>query len=68
MNPSHPKATASAPQPRPTPDTCKHPRVQVVSRDEDAEYVECVECGDVFDSSEFKDMTIEETKLQSDEE
>lgn len=42
------------------PDQCKHPTVQVVSRDEDAEYVECKECGEVFDSSEFKDMAKEE--------
>ena len=39
---------------------CKHPRVRVVSRTEDAEYVECVECGEVFDSDEFRDMEIEE--------
>ncbi len=47
---------------------CKHPRVQIVSRDEDAEYVECLECREVFESSEFKDMNIEETKLKDDEE
>jgi transcription initiation factor TFIIIB Brf1 subunit/transcription initiation factor TFIIB len=40
---------------------CKHPRVQIVARDEDAEYVECKECGAVFESSEFKDMAIEES-------
>ncbi|HVI09956.1 MAG TPA: hypothetical protein VND65_16835 [Candidatus Binatia bacterium] len=39
---------------------CKHPRVQIVSRDEDAEFVECLECREVFESSELKDMTIEE--------
>jgi uncharacterized Zn-finger protein len=44
---------------------CKHPRVRIVSRDEDSEYVECLECGEVFESSEFKDMTIEETKLKN---
>jgi len=44
---------------------CKHPRVQIVSRDEDAEYVECLECREVFESSEFKDMNIEETKLKN---
>ena len=38
---------------------CLHPRVQVVSRDEDAEYVECLECREVFESSEFRDMDIE---------
>jgi hypothetical protein len=40
---------------------CKHPRVQVVSRDEDAEFVECLECREVFESSELKDMSIEES-------
>jgi hypothetical protein len=39
---------------------CRHPRVRVVAREEDAEFVECLECGDVFDSSEFRDMAIEE--------
>ena len=45
-----------------SPEQCKHPRVQIVSRDEDSEYVECQECGDVFESSELKDMAIEEKK------
>jgi hypothetical protein len=39
---------------------CKHPRVRIVSRQEDVEYVECLECGEVFDSDEFRDMEIEE--------
>lgn len=43
---------------------CKHPRVRVVSRDEENEFVECLECGQVFDSSEFRDMDIEENKLR----
>jgi Zn ribbon nucleic-acid-binding protein len=40
--------------------------VQIVSRDEDAEFVECVECGDVFESSELRDMNIEEGIQESD--
>jgi hypothetical protein len=40
---------------------CKHPRVRIVSRLEDTEFVECLEGGDVFDSEEFRDMEIEET-------
>jgi hypothetical protein len=40
---------------------CKHPKVRIVSRQEDAEFVECLECGEVFDSEEFRDMEIEET-------
>ncbi len=39
---------------------CKHPRVRVVSRQDDVEFVECQDCGDVFDSDEFRDMEIEE--------
>ena len=40
---------------------CRHPKVRIVSRHDDAEYVECLECGEVFDSEEFRDMEIEET-------
>jgi hypothetical protein len=32
---------------------CKHPRVQIVAREEDSEFVEC------------KDMVIEDTKLSN---
>jgi len=40
---------------------CKHPRVQIVSREEDAEFVECLECREIFEASELKDMSIEES-------
>jgi len=46
---------------------CLHPRVQVVSRDEDAEFVECLECREIFESSEFRDMDIE-AKIPTEEE
>ncbi len=45
---------------KPMPQSCRHPRVQIVSRDEDSEFVECLECREIFESSEFKDMDIEE--------
>jgi hypothetical protein len=48
------------PNPRTMATVCKHPKVRVVSRHEDTEYVECMECGDVFDSEEFRDMEIED--------
>ncbi len=54
---------ASNPTMRSNMPICKHPRVQIVAREEDAEFVECLECGEIFESSEFKDMAIEETKL-----
>jgi hypothetical protein len=46
---------------------CKHPKVRIVSRHEDTEYVECLECGDVFDSEEFNDMAIEESAEKEEE-
>lgn len=45
---------------------CKHPRVQIVSRTEDSEFVECKECGEIFESSEFRDMNIEESTQRDD--
>ena len=60
--------TSKSPSPPPSRDTkqhCKHPRVQIVSRDEDSEFVECKECGEIFESSEFKDMNIEERTQES---
>ena len=40
--------------------TSKHPIVKIVAREEDAEFVECQSCGEVFDSAEFSDIAIEE--------
>jgi hypothetical protein len=59
MTPSQP---AQPTKQKVAPEPCKHPQVQIVSRDEDSEYVECKECGEIFESSEFKDMAIEERK------
>ena len=53
------------PEKRSSMEKCKHPRVQIVAREEDAEFVECLECGEIFESSEFKDMAIEDTKLHN---
>jgi hypothetical protein len=47
---------------------CKHPKVRVVAREEDAEYVECLDCGEVFDSNEFQDMAIEESVAEQEDE
>ncbi len=61
MNPSqNTPISKRPPEPVTMAKPCKHPRVRIVAREEDAEFVECQECGDVFDSSEFKDMAIEE--------
>jgi hypothetical protein len=47
---------------------CKHPRVRVVAREDDVEFVECLDCGEVFDSNEFRDMAIEEMQDEEEEE
>jgi hypothetical protein len=68
MNSIHPVTTSSSyPQGEAMEKKCLHPRVQVVSRDEDAEFVECLECREIFESSEFRDMDIE-AKIPSEEE
>lgn len=46
---------------------CKHPIVKIVSRDEDAEFVECQSCGEIFDSAEFSDIAIEEKDEEAEE-
>lgn len=60
MIPSHPQ---QLPEKRAVMPPCKHPRVQIVAREEDAEFVECLDCREIFESSEFKDMAIEDTTL-----
>jgi hypothetical protein len=42
---------------------CQHPRVQIVARQEDTEFVECLDCREIFESSELKDMAIEERAM-----
>jgi hypothetical protein len=49
------------PMSNPMSQKCRHPRVQIVAREEDSEFVECLECREVFESSEFKDMAIEDS-------
>ena len=58
---------SQSPPKKVNPEQCKHPRVQIVSRDEESEYVECQECREVFESSELKDMAIEEKKEPEEE-
>jgi hypothetical protein len=61
-----PTPSSPAPDKRSEMNQCKHPRVQIVSREEDAEFVECLECGEIFEASEFKDMAIEDSNTGSD--
>ena len=40
--------------------SCRHLQVRFVSREEDAEFVECVNCGEIFDAAELRDIAAEE--------
>jgi hypothetical protein len=35
------------------PAACRHSRTQVIAKDSDAEYVECLECGAILESGEL---------------
>jgi len=35
------------------PSTCKHKRTQLVAKDKDAEYVECLDCGAILEAEEL---------------
>jgi hypothetical protein len=59
-----PSSSPQSPEKTSNPTQCKHPRVRIVAREEDAEFVECLECSEVFESSEFRDMSIEEGKAE----
>jgi hypothetical protein len=39
-----------------TPDpACQHRRTQLIAKDDDAQYVECLDCGEIFEVGELKD-------------
>jgi hypothetical protein len=35
--------------------TCKHAHVRLIAKDDDSEYVECLDCGDILEAGERKD-------------
>jgi hypothetical protein len=63
MPSAQPQSNVAQSASSPTNQKCRHPRVQIVAREEDSEFVECLECREVFESSELKDMEIEESSL-----
>jgi hypothetical protein len=32
---------------------CKHKRTQLIAKDDDAQYVECLDCGEILESGEI---------------
>lgn len=37
------------------PAACKHPRTRLIAKDQDAEYVECLDCGAILEAGELKE-------------
>lgn len=35
--------------------TCKHERVRLIAKDDDSEYVECLDCGEIVEGAERKE-------------
>jgi hypothetical protein len=38
------------------PATCRHARTQLIAKDSDAEYLECLDCGTILESSELPEQ------------
>ena len=34
--------------------TCKHKRTQLIAKDDESQYVECLDCGEIFEAAELK--------------
>jgi hypothetical protein len=37
------------------PASCKHLRTQIIAKDSDAEYVECLDCGEILEAGELQE-------------
>jgi len=34
---------------------CKHERTQIIAKDDDSQYIECLDCGEILETGELKD-------------
>lgn len=39
----------------PDPASCKHLQTQIIAKDSDAEYVECLNCGEILEAGELQE-------------
>ena len=39
------------------PASCRHARTQLIAKDSDAEYVECLDCGVILDAGEREEQS-----------
>lgn len=41
---------------------CKHKRTQLIAKDDESQYLECLDCGEVFEADELKDAKAKESR------
>jgi hypothetical protein len=41
----------------PTNPACQHTRTRLIAKDDDSQYVECLDCGEILETGELKDTT-----------
>ena len=46
-----------------TKDRCPHTRTRLIAKDKDAEYQECLDCGEILERTELEDPTSFEEDL-----
>jgi hypothetical protein len=49
--------------PTPTQAKCPHARTQVIAKDNDAQYLECLDCGAILEAGELKENPGESESL-----
>jgi len=48
------------------PPPCRHPRTRLIAQDDAATYVECLECGGLFEAAELDQPPKPETEFNED--
>jgi hypothetical protein len=37
--------------------SCQHTRTRLIAKDDDSQYVECLDCGEILEAGELNDIT-----------
>ena len=49
----------------PTNPACQHTRTRLIAKDDDSQYVECLDCGEILEAGELKDTTISANRFRT---
>jgi transcription initiation factor TFIIIB Brf1 subunit/transcription initiation factor TFIIB len=42
--------------------SCKHKRTQLIAKDNEAQYIECLDCGEILETGEMEKLAPQETE------